>query len=438
MSGSTSHGTMSDRERDTQLLLQAGRLLLEYNESSGAIIRTLTATATALTTASLHVAVSYGSVTVALGNDSPLFQAVKELRYNAALQTRVHEILDQVRHRQLDASAALALLGRVEAESRRHSRWLVAFILGAAAASFAGLMRADGPAALVAGVATALGLLVRQELGRRHFSLLTLPFAASFIGATLGGLAIRYGWTRTPEPVLLVPALMVVPGPHLLNSIFDLIDNHLPMCLSRLGLAIGILLASALGIIVGIELTDPLVMDPEGSNGIRLNLLADVVLAAIATCGFAAFFNTPWRRLGMVAACGMAGHGLRYLCLEAGLRLEAATFLAGLAVGAISGWLTRSTRVPVAVIAFAGAVTMIPGSSLYHALAGALQVARMANQSDPSLATRTLAYAFHGFVVVSGLALGLVLGIRTLPMLPFLPSKEKISPKPAGPLNTDA
>ena len=84
-----------------------------------------------------------------------------------------------------------------------------------------------------------LGLLARQELGRRHFSLLALPFAAALIGAVAGGLAIRLGWTGSPELVLVVPALMVVPGPHLINGLLDLIDNHLPMSLARLGLGRG-------------------------------------------------------------------------------------------------------------------------------------------------------------------------------------------------------
>jgi uncharacterized membrane protein YjjB (DUF3815 family) len=108
----------------------------------------------------------------------------------------------------------------------------------------------------------------------------------------------------------------------------------------------------------------------------------------------------------------MAGHGLRYLALEAGLGLEAATFLGGLAVGAIAAWVARSGRAPVAVIAFAGAVTMIPGLSLYRALGGAVQLARQAAASDPDLAAGTLGSAFQGGLVVGALALGFILGAR--------------------------
>src|SRR5262249_41907164 len=233
--------------------------------------------------------------------------------------------------------------------------------------------------AAVAGLGTVLGVIARQALGRRHFSLLTLPLTASLIGAILGGLVIRLGWTRSPELVLVVPALMVVPGPHLINALLDLIDNYLPMSLARFVLATGILLASAAGIVLGVELTlpDPISVDQSASPD-NLNLLSDVVLAGIVTCGFAVFYNTAWLHLGMAILGGMAGHGIRFLALEAGCRLEAATFLGGLAVGVISAWIAQSRKLPVAVISFAGAVTMIPGLSLYRALVGGAQMARLA------------------------------------------------------------
>jgi uncharacterized membrane protein YjjP (DUF1212 family) len=89
----------------TNLLLQAGRLLLEYNESTGAIHRALTATARALTDETCHVAVSYGNVAIAIAGERPVLSPVRELRYNTAVQARVHEILEQVRRGRLGVSA---------------------------------------------------------------------------------------------------------------------------------------------------------------------------------------------------------------------------------------------------------------------------------------------------------------------------------------------
>jgi uncharacterized membrane protein YjjP (DUF1212 family) len=395
------------------LLLQGGRLLLEYNESTGAIHRELTATARALTDETCHIAVSYRGVMIWMEGQVPAPEPVCELRYNMAVLARVRTILEQVRRGDLEPATALARLGRVEADTPRHSRWLAVLMLGVAGASLAALLGADGGAAGAAGAATGLGLLARQELGRRHFSLLMLPLTAALLGAVLGGLAIRLGWTQTSELVLIVPALMLVPGPHLINGLLDLLDNHLPMSLARLGLAAGILLASGLGIAVGLELTLP---DPTFAGSVArthpLNLGLDMVLAGVVACGFAMFYNTAWGQLWMAAAGGMAGHGLRYLALEAGCRPEAATFLGGLAVGAVSGWLARFARTPVAVIAFAGAVTMMPGLDMYRALAGTLKLARQGEATEPAIVAGTLGHAFEASLVLSGLTLGLILGAR--------------------------
>ena len=201
----------------------------------------------------------------------------------------------------------------------------------------------------------------------------------------------------------------------MINALLDLIDNYLPMALARLGLATGILLASAAGIVLGVELTLPDSFDAEqAAASEHLDVVSDVILAGIATCGFAVFYNTDWRQLWKAIFGGMAGHGLRFLSLEAGCRLEAATFLGGLAVGLISAWMARSHKMPVAVIAFAGAVTMIPGLQIYRALAGALRLARQAHLADPGTVAATLGNALQGCLVVSALALGLILGARVV------------------------
>jgi uncharacterized membrane protein YjjP (DUF1212 family) len=401
------------RRLHVELLAHAGRLLLEYNQSTGAIHRALGETARALGDEPCHVDVSYGGLTVSVAGEAPLFMPVRELRYNTALQVRVRTILEQVRGRELEPAAAVAQLGRVESDTPRHPQWVVVAILGVAAASLAGLLGADRAAAAVSGVATALGLFVRRQLGRWHVSLLVLPAVAAFIGAVLGGLAIGLGMTGTPELVLVVPALMLVPGPHLINGVLDLIDDFLPMSIARLGLAAGILLASALGIALGAELTLPGPLGLEQSaSADRLTLIADMALAGIVTCGFAVVYNTPWVQVGLAIVGGMVGHGLRYLALGAGSSLEVATFLGCLAVGTVSARIARSGKVPVAVIAFAGAVTMMPGLHIYCAFAGARQMARLTNNADPVLTGATLGNAFEACLVVGGLVLGLVLGTR--------------------------
>lgn len=402
----------------TEILGNAGRLLLEYNESTGEIHRTLEATSRALTAEKCDVVVSYGGVAVSLAGDGPLLMPVRELRYNAALQTRVHSILSKVCRRGLEPSTALAQLKRVEADTSRHSRWLAILLLGFAAASLAGLLGADVGAVMMVGLSTGLGLLARQQLGRHHFNLLMLPLTAGFIGAVLGGVSIRLGWTHTPGLVLIVPALMLVPGPHLINGLLDLVDNFIPMGLARLGLAISILVATAVGIVMGIELTLPTL--PLAERSLRtdhLNVFSDMVLAGIVTIGFAVFYNTAWPQVGLATAGGMIGHGLRFIALEAGWTLEGATFLGGLAVGVVSAWIARSYKLPIAVVSFAGAVTMIPGIQMYRAMGGMLQMSRLQDTTELPTIAGTLGDALQACLVVAALAMGLIIAARVVPIL---------------------
>jgi uncharacterized membrane protein YjjB (DUF3815 family) len=213
--------------------------------------------------------------------------------------------------------------------------------------------------------------------------------------------------------VLIVPALMLIPGPHLVNGLLDLVDNFVPMGLARLALAASIVAASALGIIIGIELTLPDI--PTAEQTVRagyLNVITDMLLAGIVTTGFAVFYNTAWPHTAMAAVGGMVGHGVRFIGLEAGLKIEVATFFGGLAVGLIAAWIARSYRLPIAVVSFAGAVTMMPGIQIYRALGGTLQLAQLRSAAELPIIAETLGQALQACLVVGALGMGLILAAR--------------------------
>jgi uncharacterized membrane protein YjjB (DUF3815 family) len=127
-------------------------------------------------------------------------------------------------------------------------------------------------------------------------------------------------------------------------------------------------------------------------------------------------YNTTWPHVGMATVGGMAGHGLRFLALQAEFTLETATLLGGLAVGLVSAWFARSSRAPLAAIAFAGAVTMMPGLQIYRALNGTLKLARLKSAMDLSAVADTLGNASQACLVVGALAVGFIVGARIIPM----------------------
>ena len=415
------------RDARAELLARAGRLLLECNESTGAIHRTLAATARALADERCTVVVSYDGVAVSLGRASPTIEPSRPIRSDTALLADVHAALVRVRRGNLDPEAALDRLEHAagEVEAPRHPVWLSVLLTGLAAASLAVLLHADAGAAVAAGLSSALGLAARRLLDRRGVSLLVPPCMAAGLGAVAGGLAFRLGWTRRPGLAVVVPSLMLVPGPHLINGLLDLIDNHLPMGLARLGLAAGLLLASAAGIVLGMELTalGPSAEGPALGTG-HLNVASDMALAGVVTCGFAISFNSRWTQIARAALGGMVGHGLRFLALGAGSSLGAATFLGAFTIGAGAALLVRPKGTPVAVIAFAGGVTMMPGMQIYRALGGALQLARLGPASGATSIAAAIGNAAQAGIVVGAIALGLVIGARASRIiLRYLPDR---------------
>jgi uncharacterized membrane protein YjjB (DUF3815 family) len=284
-----------------------------------------------------------------------------------------------------------------------------------AASALARLLAADPAAMAIAGVSSGLGVIARQELAKRHVTMIEQPFTAGLIGAALGGVIIALGWTTTPGACLIVPALMLVPGPHLINGVEDMLENHMQAGICRLGLAAIILTASSLGGMLGGWLVLGMRFAAATTSPTApLTLTLDVLMAGVAASGFGAFYNAPWRVLWVSVLCGMVGHGVRYSCLDAGLSLEIATLCGCLPIGAIGAAAADRLHLPFSAVAFAGAVPMMPGMFIYESIATAMRLPAGGAATDAALAGSAVALSIRAVFVVGGLVLGLTLGASTM------------------------
>ena len=393
------------------LLQVSARLLLEYNTRAHDVQSIVEQLGRRLGI-DLQAIVGYREVTLSGPGGRTSHARIHELRVDVAVSIEIERTLEGVAMGRLGAAEAVDRLHAIEATALRHRRGVVLLLFGLAGSAIACLLQADTGAIVVSGVSSALGLLARQSLGRHAALLFANPFVAGLVGAIIGGLAIRLGWTATPGICLIVPALMVVPGPHLINGVYDVLDNQMPSGTCRLALATGLLVATALGVVLGARLTlgwTPL--EAGTSQGLPLTFALDVALAGVAACGFSAFYNAPWRVLWVSLLCGMVGHGVRYASLGQGLTIATATLAGCFVVGLMADLMASRRGLPFSAVAFAGAVPMMPGLFIYQAIAGALRLST-ADQPDPALAAATLAHAVTSTLVVAALVLGLVLGAR--------------------------
>jgi uncharacterized membrane protein YjjP (DUF1212 family) len=408
----TTSTTHADNETALYLLLLSARLLHEYNVRVEVIRRWIDRLSNHLGV-SVRAVFAYRDVTIIAADGRYLHAEVPEFRNNVAAYMAICEVMDGLCKGHLGMDEARKRLESVQRTAPLYKRWLVAIFFGVATSAFAFLLGGDWGTIIVSGIATGLGLIVRQQLAKRDLTLFAQPFAAGLIGAIFGGLAIRLEWTLTPGLCLIVPALMIVPGPHFINSVDDLLENHLRTSVFRLVLGMSIVFAGALGVILGGWLT--LNAAPAGSGPstpIPITLALDVVLASVAAAGVGISYNSPARSLWISILCGLVGHGIRFLCLKQGMGLAVATLVACIAIGVISDIAVKRLRLPFSAVAFAGAVTMMPGLLLYESIVGAIRLGVVGKEGDATLVTATFAPLFQAILVVSAMTIGLLLGAR--------------------------
>ena len=410
---SHAHDNLADPgEAALQFMQMTARLLLEYSTRAEVLKRQIDRLSKHFGAKVLTV-VGYRDVTLLTADNRSFHAQVPELRMDVAVGSGMLRLIDDLCANQIGLDEAKRRLQILECTPPQHAPWLVPVIFGIAASALAWLLRADWGAIAVSGASAGLGLVARRELGKRHVMFFALPFAAALIGAVLGGIVIRLGLTETPGFCLLVPALMLVPGPHLIHSIQNALENHMQAAVNRLVLAVSILVAAGVGILLGTRLTlGSMMVHMVPSAEMQLTLPLDVTLAGLAACGFGAFYNSPWRVLWVSILCGMVGHGIRYVSMSQGVSQEIATLVACLAIGLVAELAAYRLRLPFAAIAFAGAVPMMPGVFLYESFAGAVRMAAAGSAVDPTLAATTMTLSLRAAFVVGAMAIGLLAGAR--------------------------
>jgi uncharacterized membrane protein YjjP (DUF1212 family) len=400
----------SSREAAWRFLKLSARLLLQYNMRAALLTHQIGRLARHLDIDVLTTA-AYRELTLASPDGRSFHIQTPELRINASLVVETLNVIDDLCASRIGLDDAMRRLEAVERTTPRYGRWMLVVLFALGGSALAWLLRADTVAVIVSGLSSGAGVVARQQLGSRRVVFLAQPFTAGLIGALLGGLTVRLGWTGSAGLCLVVPALMLVPGPHLINGVQDVLENNMASGLGRLSLAAAILLAAAIGVLIGAELTVGLTPGSEvSSSALPLTLSLDVLLAGVAACSFGAFYNTPRQVLWVSIVCGMVGHGLRYVCLEQGLTVDVATLVGCVAVGAIGNTAANRLHLPFASVAFAGAVPMMPGVFIYQSIAGAARLAIAGTAADASMVAATAALSSRAAFVVGAIALGLLIG----------------------------
>lgn len=227
---------------------------------------------------------------------------------------------------------------------------------------------------LIAAVA-GIGACLRRAAARLSGNPLLQPLVASLLAGLAAGLFARTGLPVAHRLLAVCPCMVLVPGPHFLNGMIDLVRARIPLGAARLALAALIVLVICIGLLTGLALTG--VSFPEAGMVRPVSLAVDVLAAGVAVAAYGSFFNMPWRLVGVPVVTGMAAHALRWELLQFGAGVPMGAFGATLVAGVTMALVSHRLRLPFGAAAFACVVSLIPGVYMFQTASGLVTVARL-------------------------------------------------------------
>ena len=262
-------------------------------------------------------------------------------------------------------------------------------------------------AALLIFIGGGLGGYVRRRLGRHGADAFVQAFCAALLAGVIGALGVRLGLSSELRLIALCPCMVIVPGPHILNGMLDLLGGRIPLGIARLVFATIVLTAICAGVLLGMALCGADV--PPSPAGRSPHVWLIMTSGAAAAVCYGVFYAMPPRLLvwpALMAVVIDMGRWAAMTLLDQGPVVGAA--VAGLIAGLLALPLSRWRHVPFASIGFSSIVSLIPGALVFR-MAGGLWALQTA--SPPRIAPLVDASAVDGstaVLIVLALSIGIV------------------------------
>jgi len=200
--------------------------------------------------------------------------------------------------------------------------------------------------------------------------------------------------------------MVLVPGPHLLNSVLDLVNGRIHLGAARLLYALLVVVAISTGLLIGLAILGvSLPVDPTGRS---VPLWQDVMAAGVAVFAFSVFFSTPLRMLAWPLAIGMLAHALRWAAISVlGMGVVTGGLVACVVGGAILTPVSHRQHMPFAAIGFASVVSLMPGIYIFRMASGLVQIAG-ASPTTPALLSEIVSNGMTALMIILAMSLGLI------------------------------
>ncbi|HAS6329447.1 TPA: threonine/serine exporter family protein [Vibrio vulnificus] len=240
----------------SRLVAQAGQMLLAHGAESTLVGDIMRRIGIASGVSEVEVALSANALVVTTVMDGHCITTTRscvDRGINMKAVTEIQRICIMMEKGVLDPMMAQRKLNNISPE--RYNRWLVVFMIGLSCASFARLAGGDWAVFAMTFLASACGMIVRQEIGHRHFNPLLNFVATAFVTTLISAQAVILEIGNLPTVVMASSVLMLVPGFPLINSVADMLKGHINMGIARFVMASLLTLATSLGIVAAMSVT---------------------------------------------------------------------------------------------------------------------------------------------------------------------------------------